>query len=183
MTNLQNLLRQRCMGVPIGMQGSVLHSLWSGVIFCCVTSKFITWIHHPALHKKDDINGIYILLLWFLLLNTHKLYFWTPISRGALIDLSIYLFYCSCRYTSIGSIHDTVPNALLCTRNSGSSEEKFKPAYLLADGRLERAGRAKKNPSVVCGKLSSISNGLKMENLNSGSMLTASIITVGDEIL
>ncbi|KAG5584264.1 hypothetical protein H5410_044698 [Solanum commersonii] len=87
------------------------------------------------------------------------------------------------RYTSIGSIHDTVPNALLCTRNSDSSEEKFKPAYLLADGRLERAGRAKKNSSAVCGKLLSTSNGLKMENLNSGSMLTASIITVGDEIL
>lgn len=93
--------------------------------------------------------------------------------------------YCSLYdqgYTSIGSIHDTVPNALLCTRNSDSSEEKFKPAYLLADGRLERAGRAKKNSSAASGKSSSISNGLKMDNLNSGSMLSASVITVGDEI-
>ncbi|XP_055812138.1 uncharacterized protein LOC129882039 isoform X2 [Solanum dulcamara] len=111
--------------------------------------------------------------------------------EAASIDVWAFLLVCKVRYcilydqgyTSIGSIHDTVPNALLCTRKSASSEEKFKPAYLLADGRLERAGRAKKNPSVVCGKLSSISNGLKMENLNSGSMLTASIITVGDEIL
>ncbi|KAF3632893.1 putative pentatricopeptide repeat-containing protein, mitochondrial-like [Capsicum annuum] len=94
--------------------------------------------------------------------------------------------YCSLYdqgYTSIGSIHDTVPNALLCMKNSDSSEEKFKPAYLLADGRLERAGRVKKNSSAVCGKVSSISNGLKVENLNFGSMLTASIIAVGDEIL
>lgn len=68
-------------------------------------------------------------------------------------------------------------------KNSDSSEEKFKPAYLLADGRLERAGRVKKNSSAVCGKVSSISNGLKVENLNFGSMLTASIIAVGDEIL
>lgn len=93
------------------------------------------------------------------------------------------MYHCSGRYTSIGSIHDTVPNALLCTRNSDSSEEKFKPAYLLADGRLERAGRAKKNSSAASGKSSSISNGLKMDNLNSGSMLSASVITVGDEIL
>ena len=114
-----------------------------------------------------------------MLLNTHELYF---VQMYILIDLTIYLFYCSCRYTSIGSIHDTVRNALLCIRNSDNSEEKFKPAYLLADGRLERAGRVKKNPSSVCGKLSSISNGGKMENLNSGSMLTASIISVGDEI-
>lgn len=132
--------------------------------------------------KKMTLMG-FIYCCWFVLLNTHKLYFWTPISRGFLIDLSIYMFYCSCRYTSIGSIHDTVPNALLSTRNSDSDEVKFKPAYLLTDGRLERAGRAKKNSSAVCGKSSSIRNGLRMENLNSGSVLTASIISVGDEIL
>ncbi|KAF3673096.1 putative pentatricopeptide repeat-containing protein, mitochondrial-like [Capsicum annuum] len=102
---------------------------------------------------------------------------WPPFMRvNPILDWSY-------RYTSIGSIHDTVPNALLCMKNSDSSEEKFKPAYLLADGRLERAGRVKKNSSAVCGKVSSISNGLKVENLNFGSMLTASIIAVGDEIL
>ncbi|KAG9156144.1 hypothetical protein Leryth_015554 [Lithospermum erythrorhizon] len=55
--------------------------------------------------------------------------------------------YCSLYdqgYTSIGSIHDTVPNALLSTTGSSKSEEKFRPAYLLQDGRLERAGRVKK---------------------------------------
>ncbi|XP_073151964.1 uncharacterized protein [Henckelia pumila] len=43
-------------------------------------------------------------------------------------------------YTSIGSIHDTVPNAQ-CHGKSSNSEERFKPDYLLQDGRLERAGR------------------------------------------
>ncbi|KAG8045983.1 hypothetical protein GUJ93_ZPchr0008g11661 [Zizania palustris] len=42
-------------------------------------------------------------------------------------------------YTSIGSIHDTVPNARL---SDGSNV--FKPAYMLSDGALERAGRANK---------------------------------------
>ncbi|KAK4419252.1 FAD synthase [Sesamum alatum] len=66
-------------------------------------------------------------------------------------------------YTSIGSIHDTVPNALLCLSKSSNSEAKFKPAYLLPDGRLERAGRAKKSGtiedrirSVLCRKIHSI---------------------------
>ena len=78
-----------------------------------------------------------------------------------------------CRYTSIGSIHDTVPNALLSV-NYTSSKEKFKPAYLLSDGRLERAGRVKKNAST---KNDVGSDSQKHE------VLLASVIAVGDEIL
>lgn len=85
-----------------------------------------------------------------------------------------------CRYTSIGSIHDTLPNALLCISNSTGNEEKFRPAYLLSDGRTERAGRAKRfSPSV----LNSMSNGTNNVDLQKQSMLTASVIAVGDEIL
>lgn len=81
-----------------------------------------------------------------------------------------------CSYTSIGSIHDTVPNELL----SSKSDEKYKPAYLLLDGRLERAGRVKKGTSKP---LSALSNGLKNEDSHLKRTFTASIIAVGDEIL
>lgn len=87
-----------------------------------------------------------------------------------------------CSYTSIGSIYDTVPNALLCISDSSSSKETFRPAYLLSDGRLERAGRVKKF-SPVCGSFSAVSNGLDSIDLRKNSMLTASVIAVGDEIL
>lgn len=86
-----------------------------------------------------------------------------------------------CSYTSIGSIFDTVPNKLLYVSNSAN---KFKPAYLLADGRLERAGRAKRLSSTpTCEQLPADSNGLTSPDLHENSMLTASIIAVGDEIL
>jgi hypothetical protein len=42
------------------------------------------------------------------------------------------------RYTSIGKLHDTLPNPALF-----ASKDKFKPAYLMLDERLERAGRVK----------------------------------------
>ncbi|KAK6126164.1 hypothetical protein DH2020_040083 [Rehmannia glutinosa] len=83
-------------------------------------------------------------------------------------------------YTSIGSVHDTVPNALLLHNKTNDSEENYKPAYLLPDGRLERAGRVKKFTSTP---LSAVSNGLKYEDSHCKSMFTASVIAVGDEIL
>jgi hypothetical protein len=92
-------------------------------------------------------------------------------------NLSLQLsLYDLCSYTSIGSIYDTVPNSLLSISNKTN---KFKPAYLLADGRLERAGRVKRKSSSG-GQLTADSNGL---DLHKNSTLTASIIAVGDEIL
>lgn len=70
-----------------------------------------------------------------------------PILNWSYRDVWSFLLTCKVKYcslydqgyTSIGSIHDTVPNALL-SDGSGS----FKPAYMLSDGTFERAGRAKK---------------------------------------
>ncbi|CAI9783160.1 unnamed protein product [Fraxinus pennsylvanica] len=111
-----------------------------------------------------------------------------PILDWSYRDIWAFLLTCKVRYcslydqgyTSIGSIHDTVPNALLSIGNSNNGEEKFKPAYLLPDGRLERAGRIKKFSSLP---LSAVSNGLKSEDGNRKCMITASFIAVGDEIL
>ncbi|KGN58989.1 FAD synthase [Cucumis sativus] len=119
---------------------------------------------------------------------------WPPFMRvNPILDWSyrdVWAFLLTCKvqycslydhgYTSIGSIHDTLPNALLCISNSTGNEEKFRPAYLLSDGRTERAGRAKRfSPSV----LNSMSNGTNNVDLQKQSMLTASVIAVGDEIL
>ncbi|KAE9585438.1 putative FAD synthetase [Lupinus albus] len=118
---------------------------------------------------------------------------WPPFMRvNPILDWSyrdVWAFLLTCKvkycslydegYTSIGSIYDTVPNSLLSISNS---PDKFKPAYLLADGRLERAGRAKKLSSTS-GQLHVDSNGLTDLDLHKNSMLTASIIVVGDEIL
>ncbi|KAJ1418946.1 Rossmann-like alpha/beta/alpha sandwich fold [Sesbania bispinosa] len=118
---------------------------------------------------------------------------WPPFMRvNPILDWSyrdVWAFLLTCKvkycslydqgYTSIGSIYDTVPNSLLSISNSS---KKFKPAYLLADGRLERAGRVKR-PSSTCGQLPVDSNGLTSLDMHKNSMLTASIIAVGDEIL
>uniref|UniRef100_A0A5B7AXI5 FAD synthase n=1 Tax=Davidia involucrata TaxID=16924 RepID=A0A5B7AXI5_DAVIN len=122
---------------------------------------------------------------------------WPPFMRvNPILDWSyrdVWAFLLTCKvpycslydkgYTSIGSIHDTVPNALLCISNSTNSKEKFRPAYLLPDGRLERAGRAKKFSPPVCGRFTAVSNGLKSVDSQQNSLFTASVIAVGDEIL
>ncbi|RLN22630.1 FAD synthase [Panicum miliaceum] len=98
---------------------------------------------------------------------------WPPFMRvNPILDWSY-------RYTSIGSIHDTVPNALL---SDSSTEKSFRPAYMLTDGRLERAGRTKKTNHKI--EVNSVaSNG--MNNIEGEQMIScaASIIVVGDEIL
>ncbi|KAE9590909.1 putative FAD synthetase [Lupinus albus] len=118
---------------------------------------------------------------------------WPPFMRvNPILDWSyrdVWAFLLTCKvkycslydqgYTSIGSIYDTVPNSLLSISNSSNT---FKPAYLLADGRLERAGRVKKL-SVTSGKPHADNNGLTSLDLHKNSMFTASIIAVGDEIL
>lgn len=122
---------------------------------------------------------------------------WPPFMRvNPILDWSyrdVWAFLLTCKvqycrlydqgYTSIGSIYDTVPNALLCTSHSSGSKEKFRPAYLLSDGRLERAGRVKKGSPSVSGKFPAISNGLNNVDVHQTNILTASIIAVGDEIL
>lgn len=90
-------------------------------------------------------------------------------------------YYVFNRYTSIGSIYDTVPNARLCISNPAASKNEYRPAYLLSDGRLERAGRVKK-PIQVHGK-ASLKNGVDSLDTNRNSVPTASVIGVGDEIL
>ncbi|KAK1563589.1 hypothetical protein Q3G72_029645 [Acer saccharum] len=121
---------------------------------------------------------------------------WPPFMRvNPILDWSyrdVWAFILTCKvqycslydqgYTSIGSIHDTVPNALLCISDSSSSKEKFKPAYLLSDGRLERAGRVKKTSSVR-GHSPTVANGMDIVDSQKHGMLTASVIAVGDEIL
>ncbi|CAM0880768.1 unnamed protein product [Alopecurus aequalis] len=98
---------------------------------------------------------------------------WPPFMRvNPILDWSY-------RYTSIGSIYDTVPNALLCDSSNGKS---FRPAYMLSDGRLERAGRAKKTSSKS--ETNSVaSNGINSTEGEQIISRSAAVIVVGDEIL
>ncbi|XP_068640538.1 uncharacterized protein [Aristolochia californica] len=114
-----------------------------------------------------------------------------PILDWSYRDVWAFLLTCKVRYcslydqgyTSIGSTYDTVPNALLCIGDSSNINEKFRPAYLLVDGRLERAGRAKRTAPPTSIGDNFVGNGLKsMESCHSGT-LKAAIIAVGDEIL
>uniref|UniRef100_A0ACD5VDI8 Uncharacterized protein n=1 Tax=Avena sativa TaxID=4498 RepID=A0ACD5VDI8_AVESA len=114
---------------------------------------------------------------------------WPPFMRvNPILDWSyrdVWSFLLTCKvkycslydegYTSIGSIYDTVPNALLCDSSNGKS---FRPAYMLSDGRLERAGRAKKTNSNSAG-----SNGINSTEGEQIISRSASVIVVGDEIL
>ncbi|KAJ9559186.1 hypothetical protein OSB04_013800 [Centaurea solstitialis] len=117
---------------------------------------------------------------------------WPPFMRvNPVLDWSyrdVWAFLLTCKvpychlydqgYTSIGSVHDTTPNALLSVKDSASGKEKFRPAYMLTDGRLERAGRARK---LNAGRITTFSNGHK--SVENSGILTASIVAVGDEIL
>ncbi|KAL4560481.1 hypothetical protein LXL04_032633 [Taraxacum kok-saghyz] len=114
---------------------------------------------------------------------------WPPFMRvNPILDWSyrdVWAFLLTCKvpycslydqgYTSIGSVNDTTPNALLCVKDCG--KETFKPAYMLSDGRLERAGRVKRLPQKV-------NNGVKsVFESHQDNIRTASIIAVGDEFL
>ncbi|KAK4767571.1 hypothetical protein SAY86_015321 [Trapa natans] len=121
---------------------------------------------------------------------------WPPFMRvNPILDWSyrdVWAFLLTCKvpycslydqgYTSIGSVHDTVPNSLLCVNDLNGSE-MFRPAYLLSDGRLERAGRLKKFSSQAHSNPQAVSNGTNITRSTNGSTLTASVIAVGDEIL
>lgn len=54
---------------------------------------------------------------------------------------------------------------------------------MLADGRCERAGRAKRLSQPVCDHHPAIANGVENVDSHRSGMFTASIIAVGDEIL
>ncbi|KAJ8477566.1 hypothetical protein OPV22_021293 [Ensete ventricosum] len=117
---------------------------------------------------------------------------WPPFMRvNPILDWSyrdVWAFILTCKvqycslydqgYTSIGSIYDTVPNALLSIADSANTKGTFKPAYMLSDGRLERAGRTKMH--LKCNSTSP-NNGVI--SVNSSGFFTASIVVVGDEIL
>ncbi|KAJ8426278.1 hypothetical protein Cgig2_011905 [Carnegiea gigantea] len=95
------------------------------------------------------------------------------------------VLYCSLYdqgYTSIGSVYDTVPNALLCVSNPSSSKEEYRPAYMLSDGRLERAGRLRRSPHEVERDIA-LSNGLSKTQSLKMPIPTAAVVGVGDEIL
>ncbi|PKA65417.1 FAD synthetase [Apostasia shenzhenica] len=121
---------------------------------------------------------------------------WPPFMRvNPILDWSyrdVWAFILTCKvpycclydkgYTSIGSIYDTEPNALLRVPHQFGSKGNFKPAYLLSDGRLERAGRRKKIfPKNEC--ITVMSNGLNNFDPQQNCTYSASIIAVGDEIL
>ncbi|KAJ9168543.1 hypothetical protein P3X46_020049 [Hevea brasiliensis] len=121
---------------------------------------------------------------------------WPPFMRvNPILDWSyrdVWAFILTCKveycklydqgYTSIGSVHDTVPNSLLCI-NDSSCNKKFKPAYLLADGRLERAGRVKKLSLSIPGHFPVFGDSPDSVDPHKNGMLVASVIAVGDEIL
>ncbi|KDP30682.1 hypothetical protein JCGZ_15557 [Jatropha curcas] len=120
---------------------------------------------------------------------------WPPFMRvNPILDWSyrdVWAFILTCKvrycslydqgYTSIGSIHDTVPNSLLSI-NDSSCKDRFKPAYLLSDGRLERAGRVKKLSPSSTGHFP-VNDSPGDVDPHKNSMLVASAIAVGDEIL
>lgn len=126
---------------------------------------------------------------------------WPPFMRiNPILDWSyrdVWAFLLACKapycklydqgYTSIGSIHDTVPNGALCieTCQPDSKEPaslKYRPAYLLRDGRLERAGRLKRGNKMEK-KRSVTTNGDVGIVPCANSLFAASILIVGDEIL
>lgn len=90
-----------------------------------------------------------------------------------------------CRYTSIGSIYDTLPNEALQVVSTCEGEgsvvasKLYRPAYLLRDGRLERAGRTKKQKRRNTEDVKD--NGLSVCGAN--TLCAAAVIIVGDEIL
>ncbi|KAJ7554326.1 hypothetical protein O6H91_06G135300 [Diphasiastrum complanatum] len=98
-------------------------------------------------------------------------------------------------YTSIGSVHDTLPNEALSVEShfeqdksahndtaSGVAplKETYRPAYLLRDGRLERAGRLKREKNC---KNEVSSNGVLDLHARTEPLFSASVLVVGDEIL
>lgn len=129
---------------------------------------------------------------------------WPPFMRvNPILDWSyrdVWAFLLACQapycklydegYTSIGSVHDTIPNGALyieSCQNSGNEQcqlgsNKYRPAYMLRDGRLERAGRLKRQNKMER-KKSVTTNGDVGIIPCANSLFAASVLVVGDEIL
>ncbi|KAH8946082.1 hypothetical protein BDL97_12G074400 [Sphagnum fallax] len=111
-----------------------------------------------ALHKKKPIRAIFLgtrmgdpnmvgvgefspsTFGWPPFMRVNPILDWTYRDVWAFI-LACKVPYCRLYdqgYTSIGKLHDTLPNPALLV-----SKDKYKPAYLMLDERLERAGRVK----------------------------------------
>jgi len=73
-------------------------------------------------------------------------------------------------YTSLGSVHKTLPNAAL-----EKSDGNYAPAHLLQDPRLERAGRSQSDGRDLVARCDSL--------IGKGEVCTAGILIIGDEIL
>eukprot|EP00850_Spirogloea_muscicola_P019537 SM000193S05161 [mRNA] locus=s193:21577:27166:- [translate_table: standard] len=143
---------------------------------------------------------------------------WPPFMRvNPILNWSyrdIWAFVLACRapycelydhgYTSIGNVHDTLPNeALRLTAANAdlsavsslppdanaalSIKAQYRPAYLLRDGRLERAGRLKaKKAASGCTPVANGDAQLRdpaLPDSDSGPALTAAVVAVGDQIL
>ncbi|XP_002976522.2 FAD synthase [Selaginella moellendorffii] len=132
---------------------------------------------------------------------------WPPFMRvNPILDWSyrdVWAFLLACKvpycklydqgYTSIGSVHDTVPNEALyidssveedCPELGLSRKKAYKPAYLLRDGRLERAGRLRKQPRKDY-QGPGVANGVENTDTqaNVDTLYAASVLSVGDELL
>eukprot|EP00878_Enallax_costatus_P028716 GHUV01031051.1.p1 GENE.GHUV01031051.1~~GHUV01031051.1.p1 ORF type:complete len:571 (+),score=152.40 GHUV01031051.1:434-2146(+) len=111
---------------------------------------------------------------------------WPPFMRiNPILDWSyadVWGFLKACRlpycclydhgYTSLGGVHNTLPNSAL-----KKSDGTFAPAHALADGRLERSGRATKqrrSESLPSGGAASVTSSMSW---------VAGIVVIGDEIL
>lgn len=127
----------------------------------------------------------YLLLNWYCCrIRTILLIFalYMPYSVWVPQALIHFFLISSCSYTSVGSIYDTVPNKLLSISNPSSGKVEYRPAYMLADGRSERAGRARKSTHKADRSIS-LSNGTSDVEPQQTCIPTASVIGVGDEIL
>ncbi|GAQ79445.1 phosphoadenosine phosphosulfate (PAPS) reductase family protein [Klebsormidium nitens] len=128
--------------------------------------------------------------------------------------LACQVSYCSLYdvgYTSIGNIHDTIPNPALrieedettpeasgtgqpngngLTESVGTDGYRYRPANELRDGRLERSGRFKKKVTSAEGKAggadvsaSERRGEVSTSGQEKGAIMVASVIVVGDELL
>lgn len=123
--------------------------------------------------------------------------------------------YCSLYdvgYTSIGNIHDTIPNPALRIEEDGSGAPevsgttqpngngipetvgtdgyRYRPANELRDGRLERSGRFKKKVTSAEGQAGGANvsaserrGEVSTSGQEKGAIMVASVIIVGDELL